>query len=154
MRALVISDTHGLLRPEILPLARTADVILHAGDVGRAEVLDDLRAVSPAPIHAVRGNVDRSPPLSSLPETVLVELGGVWVYVRHDLKTLDLLPTEAGIGVVVSGHTHAPRLEEREGVIFLNPGAVGPRRFRLPVACAWLHVGGGTVQVEPVVLER
>lgn len=153
MRALIISDTHGLLRPEVLPLARAADVILHAGDVGRAEVLDGLRTVSPAPIHAVRGNVDRSPPLSSLPETVLVELGGVSVYVLHDLTALECSPAAAGIGVVISGHTHAPRLEERDGVIFLNPGAVGPRRFRLPVACAWLHVADGAVRVEPVVLE-
>ncbi|WP_104991062.1 metallophosphoesterase family protein [Deinococcus sp. NW-56] len=152
MRVLVLSDTHGPLRPEVLPLAARADAVLHAGDVGRPEVLGELRAASPGPVHAVRGNVDRSPPLSGLPETLLLELGGVWVYLLHDLAALDLTPVAAGIRVVISGHTHQPRVEERGGVLFLNPGSVGPRRFRLPVACAWLYLGRGGVRAEPVVL--
>lgn len=152
MRALVLSDTHGLLRPEVLTLAGEADALLHAGDVGKPEVLDALRAATPGPIHAVRGNVDRTPPLSGLPETLLVELEGVWVYLLHDCNDLNLQPQAAGIRVVISGHTHTPRLKERGGVTFLNPGSVGPRRFRLPVACAWLHLDGGAVRVEPLTL--
>lgn len=149
----MVSDTHGLLRPEVLPLAREADVILHAGDVGRLEVLDGLRAVTLAPIHAVRGNVDRAAPLSQLPETLLLELAGVWVYVLHDLHDLTLHPTEAGIAVVVSGHTHVPAVQERGGAIFLNPGSIGSRRFRLPVACAWLHLETGRVRIEALTLD-
>lgn len=152
MRTLVISDTHGLLRPEVLTLASEADALLHAGDVGQPEVLDALRAATPGPVYAVRGNVDREAPLTELPETQLVELGGVWVYLLHDLHALDLSPAAAGIRVVISGHTHAPKLEERGSVTFLNPGSVGPRRFRLPVACAWLHVQEGTVHPEPLTL--
>ncbi|SMB91053.1 metallophosphoesterase family protein [Deinococcus hopiensis] len=152
MRVLVLSDTHGLLRPEVLALVREADAVLHAGDVGKVEVLETLRGASAGPVHAIRGNVDRSPPLSGLPETLLLELEGVWIYLLHDLKALDLSPEVAGIRVVISGHTHVPRLEERGGVTSLNPGSVGPRRFRLPVACAWLHVAEAQVRVEPVTL--
>lgn len=152
MRVLTLSDTHSLLRPEVLPLAREADAVLHAGDVGSPEVLATLRDLTPGPVHAVRGNVDRSPPLSALPRTLIVELGRAWIYLVHDLHDLDLSPGAAGIRVVVSGHTHAPRLETREGVTFLNPGSVGPRRFSLPVACAWLHLNAGEVRVEPVTL--
>ena len=151
-RVLVISDTHGLLRPEVRALGPDADVILHAGDVGRPEVLDDLRAITPAPVYAVRGNVDRTPPLDGLPATLLLELGAVSVYVLHDLHDLDLRPTDAGIQVVVSGHTHTPHVEIREGVTYLNPGSVGPRRFSLPIACAWLHVDKGTFRIEPLRL--
>ncbi|GAA5511439.1 hypothetical protein Dcar01_00148 [Deinococcus carri] len=154
MRVLVLSDTHGLLRPEVLPLAREADAVLHAGDVGKPEVLAALREVTPGPVHAVRGNVDRTPPLAELPETLLLELGGVWVYLLHDRQELDLSPQAAGVQVVVSGHTHAPRAEEQGGVLFLNPGAAGPRRFRLPVACAWLHLEGGAVRAESLTLLR
>lgn len=152
MRVLVLSDTHGLLRPEVLTLAGEADAVLHAGDVGKPGVLEALRVVTPGPVHAVRGNVDRTPPLSALPETLLAELEGVWVYLLHDRNDLYLEPGAAGVRVVISGHTHAPRMEERGGVLFLNPGSVGPRRFRLPVACAWLELGVGEVRVEPVTL--
>ncbi|MDL2344606.1 metallophosphoesterase family protein [Deinococcus sp. MIMF12] len=152
MRVLALSDTHGLLRPEVLPLVAQADAVLHAGDVGTLQVLEALRAASPGPVHAVRGNVDRTPPLSELPETALLELGGVWVYLLHDLNDLDLSPVAAGVRVVISGHTHQPRREEQEGVLFLNPGSVGPRRFRLPVACAWLRLERGRVRAEPVTL--
>ncbi|MEF2277821.1 metallophosphoesterase family protein [Deinococcus sp. YIM 134068] len=153
MRLLVLSDTHGLLRPEVLALVREADAVLHAGDVGRPEVLDGLRAESSGPVHAIRGNVDRTPPLSSLPETLLVEFGGMGVYLLHNLDDLDLSPESAGIHVVISGHTHKPKLEERGGVTYLNPGSVGPRRFSLPVACAWLYLDGeGGVRVEALTL--
>lgn len=151
-RVLVISDTHGLLRPEVLELVPDADVILHAGDVGRAAVLDDLWTAARAPVYAVRGNVDRAPPLSGLPHALTLELGGVVVHVLHDLHDLDLRPADRGIRLLVSGHTHTPRLEERDGVTYLNPGSVGPRRFSLPVACAWLHVDTGTPRIEPITL--
>lgn len=142
MQVLILSDTHGLLRPEVLGLARQADALLHAGDVGKPEVLEALGEATPGPVHAVRGNVDRTPPLSGLPGTLLLDLGGVWVYLLHDLHDLDLSPQAAGVGLVVSGHTHMPKREQREGVTFLNPGSAGPRRFQLPVACAWLRVQG------------
>ncbi|MBB5235221.1 metallophosphoesterase family protein [Deinococcus budaensis] len=153
MQVLLLSDTHGLLRPEVLGLARQAGAVLHAGDVGKEAVLEALREATPGPVHAVRGNVDRTPPLSRLPTTLLLDLGGVWVYLLHDLQDLDLSPQVAGVSLVVSGHTHQPGLEQRGGVTFLNPGSAGPRRFRLPVACAWLRVRSGTFEVEPVTLQ-
>lgn len=153
LKVLVISDTHGLLRPDVLALARSADAVVHAGDVGKPEILAALREVTPGKVHAIRGNIDRLAPLHALPETLLLELGGVWVYLLHDLNRLDLVPEGAGIQVVISGHTHQPKLERRGGVLYLNPGSVGPRRFRLPVACAWLHISGGQVWAEPVTLE-
>jgi len=152
MRLLVISDTHGLLRPEVVTLARQASAVLHAGDVGGAAVLDALREATPGPVHAVRGNVDRTPPLSLLPGTLRLDLGGVWVFLLHKVQDLDLSPQAAGVRLVISSHTHAPGLEERGGVTFLNPGAVGPRRFRLPVTCAWLRVQDGAFEVEPLTL--
>lgn len=158
MQVLIVSDTHGLLRPEVLGLARQASAVLHAGDMGRTEVLEALREATPGPVHAVRGNVDRTPPLSLLPATLLLDLAGVWVYLLHDLSALDLSPQAAGVQLVVSGHTHQPGQEERGGVTFLNPGSAGPRRFRLPVACAWLRVPGQTgsdrpFEIEPVTLQ-
>ncbi len=135
----MIADTHGLLRPEVLTLAREADAVLHAGDMGSPEVLDALRAATPDPVYAVRGNVDRTPPLAHLPETLLLTLEGVWVYLLHNLQRLDLSP-------------HAPRLEEREGVTRLNPGAAGPRRFRLPVACAQLYLSPSEVRAQSLTL--
>lgn len=150
---LVISDTHGLLRPEVLALARHADAVLHAGDVGRPEVLKALQDASAGKVHAIRGNVDRVAPLNALPGTLLLEVSGVWMYMLHDLNTLNLVPEVAGVQVVISGHTHQQKLEERGGVLYLNPGSVGPRRFRLPVACPWLHLNGGQITAEPVTLE-
>lgn len=152
-KVLVISDTHGLLRPSVLELAGQADTVLHAGDVGKPEVLKALQGATPGKVHAIRGNVDRAPPLNALPETLMLELEGVWVYLLHDLNELDLVPAVAGVQVVISGHTHQPKLEERGGVLYLNPGSVGPRRFRLPVACAWLHISGGRITAQPVTLE-
>ncbi|MFB9994178.1 metallophosphoesterase family protein [Deinococcus oregonensis] len=153
LKVLVISDTHGLLRPEVLALVEQAGAVVHAGDVGKPEVLDALREAAPGELSVIRGNVDRVAPLNTLPETLLVELGGVWIYLIHDLNQLDLVPEVAGIRVVISGHTHQQRVAERGGVLYLNPGSVGPRRFRLPVTCAWLQLEAGQVRAEPVTLE-
>ncbi|WP_261663325.1 metallophosphoesterase family protein [Deinococcus sp. Marseille-Q6407] len=150
MRALILSDTHGLLRPEVLTLLPQAELIIHAGDVGSPDVLAALQAAAGGPLHVVRGNVDRQPPLSDLPATELLEAGGRSLYLLHNLDDLDLAPRAAGIDAVIFGHSH--RLEQRreDGVLYLNPGSVGPRRFSLPVACAWLDLSD--LGVEPVRL--
>jgi len=147
----VISDTHGLLRPEAVEALRGCERIVHAGDVGRPEVLAALDAV--APTVAVRGNVDRGEWAERLPETEVVEFEGVQLYVLHDLEQLDLDPAAASFAAVISGHSHRPRLEQRDGVTYLNPGAAGPRRFKLPVAVARLRVVGGVVSAEIVNLD-
>lgn len=148
----VVSDTHGLLRPAAVEALRGSRLIVHAGDVGRPEVLEALREV--APVVAVRGNVDHGSWAEALPASEVVELGdGVLLHVLHDRKDLDLDPATAGIRVVVTGHTHQPTVEERGGVLYLNPGSAGPRRFRLPVTVARLWVEGGEVTAEIVTLE-
>jgi putative phosphoesterase len=147
----VISDTHGLLRPEALRALAGADLIVHAGDVGSPEVLEALRTV--APVVAVRGNNDRAPWASALAETEVVESGGRTLYVLHDLKTLDLDPRAAGFDAVIAGHSHQPRIERRDGVLYLNPGSAGPRRFRLPIALAWLDVDAARIDAEIVQLD-
>jgi len=134
----VISDTHGLLRPEAVAALRGSDRILHAGDVGDPGILDRLREL--APVTAVRGNIDRETWAAALPETELVEVEGVSLYMLHDLARLDLKPEAAGIRVVIYGHTHQPEIEERNGVLYFNPGSVGPRRFRLPVSLGRLVI--------------
>lgn len=130
----VISDTHGLLRVQAAAALRGVDHILHAGDVGRAEILEELRAI--APVTAIRGNVDVRGACSLLPETDAVELGGRLFYLVHALGDLDLKPEAAGIAAVVYGHSHRPEVKERDGVLYLNPGSAGPRRFSLPVTVA------------------
>ena len=147
----VISDTHGLVRPEALRALAGADLIVHAGDVGRPEVLDALRAV--APVVAVRGNNDRGPWAAALAETEVVEAGGRSLYVLHDLKALDLDPRAAGFDAVIAGHSHQPRIERRDGVLYLNPGSAGPRRFRLPIAVAWLAIEPARMDAEIVQLD-
>jgi hypothetical protein len=142
----VISDTHGLLRPEAVRALEGVEMILHAGDVGGPEVLEALGRL--APVFAVRGNNDRGAWAEELPEWEVVEVGTVGVYVIHDLKEMDLSPSAAGFRVVVSGHSHKPELEERRGVLYLNPGSAGPRRFRLPVSVARLRVEGAEVSAE------
>jgi len=132
MRVGVISDTHGLLRPEAVESLAGADHILHAGDVGDPSILDVLGAI--APLTAIRGNIDRAGSCAALPATEMIELGGTTFYILHDLKELDLDPIAAGIGVIVSGHSHQPSIERRKGVLYLNPGSAGPRRFSLPVS--------------------
>lgn len=138
MRIGVISDTHGLLRPEALKALQGAEHILHAGDVGDPAILDALRAV--APVTAIRGNIDEGGPCGSLHPTELVERSGRSIYMLHDVKQLDLNPEAAGISAVVFGHSHKPLIEWWRGVLFLNPGSAGPRRFQLPVSLAWLHI--------------
>ncbi|MGH9586892.1 MAG: metallophosphoesterase family protein [Acidobacteriaceae bacterium] len=140
----VISDTHGLLRPEVLPALAGVEHILHAGDVGDIAILDTLRAI--APVTAIRGNVDVSGAVARLPETELVELRGVSIYMLHDLGTLDLNPVAAGISVVISGHSHQPMMERRKGVLYFNPGSTGPRRFTLPVSLGLLLIDQGSVE--------
>jgi putative phosphoesterase len=145
----VISDTHGLVRPGAVEALAGADLIVHAGDIGSAEVLDRLQAI--APVVAVRGNNDRGAWAASLPETEVVEVGPLSLYVLHDLGTLDLDPAAARFHAVISGHSHRPLIDWRDGVLFLNPGSAGPRRFRLPVALARLAVREGRLQ--PRLLE-
>lgn len=147
----VIADTHGLLRAEVVEALRGAEMIIHAGDIGKAAVLDTLRAL--APVKAVRGNGDREPWARGLPKTEAFEIDEVGVYVLHDLGELDLVPEAAGFKVVVSGHSHHPSVQERNGVLFVNPGSAGPRRFRLPIGIAFLHVQGASVEAELVPLE-
>jgi putative phosphoesterase len=137
----VISDTHGLLRPEAVSALAGVDRIVHAGDVGREDILRSLEAV--APITVVRGNVDHDAWARRLPQTAVLEVAGVRVYVVHDLATLDIEPKAAGVHVVVSGHSHVPRIDQRDGVTYLNPGSAGPRRFTFPVTVAKLWVEGG-----------
>jgi putative phosphoesterase len=138
MRIAVISDTHGLLRPEALKTLQGAEHILHAGDVGDPVILHTLRAI--APVTAIRGNVDEGGPCGHLPPTELVDLSGHSIYMLHDVNKLDLNPEAAGMSAVVFGHSHKPLVEWRRGVLFLNPGSVGPRRFELPVTLAWLNI--------------
>lgn len=147
----VISDTHGLLRKEAVEALRGSDLILHAGDVGGPAILDELRAI--APVHAVRGNTDRDEWSRDLPATEVVEVGSVLLYILHDLATLDLDPAAAGFAAVVYGHSHRPAQETRQGVLYLNPGSAGARRFDLPVSVARLTVTGRSLDAEILELE-
>ena len=142
----VISDTHGLLRPEAVAPLRGSDYIIHAGDVGDAEILKQLNAI--APVTAVRGNVDREPWARKLPETQVLEAGGISIYILHSVADLDLKPEAAGFAAVVSGHSHIPKQEVRNGVLYFNPGSAGPRRFKLPVSVGRLVIEGGKVRGE------
>jgi putative phosphoesterase len=147
----VISDTHGLLRPEAIAALRGSDHIIHAGDVGSPEILEKLAAI--APVTAVRGNIDKSTWSRKLPETAVLELDGVCIYVLHDLAQLDLKPKAAGFAAVISGHSHVPKQEVREGVLCFNPGSAGPRRFKLPVSVGKIILEDGGVRGELVHLD-
>ena len=146
----VISDTHGLLRREAVEALRGSVHILHAGDIGTPEILERLREI--APVTAVRGNVDHGAWASVLPQSEVIEIDGVSIYMRHILDELDLKPEAAGFNVVVYGHSHKPASEARSSVLYFNPGSAGPRRFNLPVTVGKLIVGGGKVQGEIVTL--
>lgn len=146
----VISDTHGLLRPEAVAALTEVDHILHAGDVGDASVLDRLRAI--APVTAIRGNVDTAGPCSELPATEAVEVAGKTFYLVHAIEDLDIEPHAAGIAAVIYGHSHRPSIEERNGVLYLNPGSAGPRRFDLPVALAKIVVADDVLHASIVPL--
>ena len=146
----IISDTHGLLRPEALQALEGSALIIHAGDVGPPEILEALGRI--APVFAVRGNVDNAPWARTLPVTEVVEAGGRQLYVVHQLDHLDLDPGAAGFAAVIYGHSHAPSAEFRGGVLFLNPGSAGPRRFNLPVSIARLTVENGAATAEIIEL--
>ena len=140
----IISDTHGLLRPEAVDALRGAEHILHAGDVGDAFILDQLGQI--APVTAIRGNVDRGGRCGRLPETELVELDGQSLYMLHDRIALDLDPVAAGITAVISGHSHHPAIEWVKGVLYFNPGSAGPRRFSLPVSVGFLEISESGIE--------
>jgi len=146
----VISDTHGLLRPEALDALRGSDLIIHAGDIGDPDILDTLRTI--APITAVRGNVDRESWARKLRATEVLEASGKSIYVLHSLQELDLKPKAAGFAAVVSGHSHVPKQQTRDGVFYFNPGSAGPRRFKLPIAVGKLMVEGERITGEIIVL--
>ena len=146
----VISDTHGLLRPEAVAALAGVDQILHAGDVGTPDVLAALRDV--APVTAVRGNVDHGVWATALPMTDVVRLGALDVYMLHDLAALDLDPAAAGFAAVITGHSHQPKAEGKRGVLYLNPGSAGPRRFALPVTLSILHITGATIEHQRIDL--
>ena len=134
----LISDTHGLLRPEAVRALSGVQHIIHAGDIGRPEILAELRAI--APVDAVRGNNDQGAWANRIPETLTLGFGGLRIHVIHDVKELELDPRAARFDVVVSGHSHKPMVVERDGVCFVNPGSAGPRRFKLPVTLAYLDL--------------
>ena len=146
----VISDTHGLLRPEAVEALRGSEHIIHAGDVGAPEVLDQLRSI--APVTAIRGNIDKAKWARTLPETEVVELDGVSIHILHDLSQLDLKPEAAGFQVVIYGHSHIPKQETRNGVLYFNPGSAGPRRFKLPISVGKLHVSASKVRGEIITI--
>jgi hypothetical protein len=151
VRVGVISDTHGLLRPEAVAFLAGCDCIIHAGDIGRADVLAQLAAI--APVTAVRGNNDSGAWADAIAETERIQMGGASLYAIHDLALLDIDPAAAGVDVVISGHSHKPVIERRAGVLYLNPGSAGPRRFRLPVAVAELIIREGAVSAHIVELD-
>jgi uncharacterized protein len=142
----VISDTHGLLRPEALAALRGSDYIIHAGDIGDHTILKALAEI--APVTAIRGNIDRDAWAQKIPATNVLEVSGVSFYILHNLTELDLKPEAAGFQVLVSGHTHKAKSETRNGVLYFNPGSAGPRRFRLPVTVGKLQIKDGKVSAE------
>ncbi len=150
MRIGLISDTHGLLRPEALDALAGSERILHAGDIGGPEILAALARI--APVIAVRGNNDREAWARDIPDTAVTTVDGVSICVIHDLATLEIDPAGAGHAVVVSGHSHRPRHELRDGVHYVNPGSAGPRRFRLPIAVGRLEIAAGTIAVDLLTL--
>jgi hypothetical protein len=154
MRIGVISDTHGLLRPEVAPALAGVDRILHLGDVGKISILRELERI--APLIAIRGNVDRDGPCGELPETEVVLEEGRYIYLLHDLNTLHLDPAAAKFAAVLYGHTHAPNIYKKKGVLYFNPGSCGPRRFQLPITVGMLTIesnGGIEAEIIPLELE-
>jgi putative phosphoesterase len=147
----VISDTHGLLRPEAVAALRGSDLIIHAGDVGDPAIIEALRAI--APTFCVRGNVDTGSWASALPMTAAVEVGALTFYVLHDIAQIVVDPASAGFAAVVFGHSHKPLVETRQGTLYLNPGSAGPRRFALPISVARVRVSGRDITPELVELK-
>lgn len=146
LRVGLISDTHGLLRPEAEAAMIGCDYIVHAGDIGDATILTKLSVI--APVTAVRGNTDKGAWAKTVPLSKVLQVGEIFIYVLHDLAELDLDPAAAGFQVVVSGHSHHPLIQKRKGVLYVNPGSAGPRRFKLPIAVAELHISGTTINTQ------
>jgi uncharacterized protein len=142
----VISDTHGLLRPEAVELLRGSEHIIHAGDIGSQEIIAELRKI--APVTAIRGNVDTQAWARSFAETEVVEIAGMDIYIIHDANALDLNPKAAGFAAVISGHTHQPKQEIKNGVLYFNPGSAGPRRFKLPISMGRIVIADGKLNGE------
>jgi putative phosphoesterase len=150
LRIGVISDTHGLLRPQALQALAGAEHLIHAGDIGSPKVLEQLREL--APVTAVRGNNDVEAWADGLPGAVTFELAGARLHLLHNLAELAVAPASAGIRAVITGHSHRPAIRKSEGVLYLNPGSAGPRRFTLPVSVAWLEIDNGTLEAQLVEL--
>ena len=150
LRIGLIADTHGLLRPEALERLRGCDQLIHAGDIGKPEILAELERL--APLSVVRGNNDTQDWAADIPERLLLKIGRLTLYVLHDHTRLDLDPAAEGIDVVVAGHSHKPLKEERDGVLYLNPGSAGPRRFSLPIVIGVLEVAGKKIEAELITL--
>ncbi len=149
MRIGLISDTHGLLRPEALDILRGSDFIVHAGDIGHPDILAKLSRL--APVTAIRGNIDTAAWAQSLPATDVLDIGGTtFLYVLHSIADLDLNPAAAGFHAVISGHSHKPEITWKDGVLYVNPGSAGRRRFSLPISLGYLHVENGTLSAELV----
>lgn len=146
----LISDTHGLMRPEAVSALQGVELILHAGDIGKPDILEQLQAI--APVIPVRGNNDRGEWAEAVPEHQLVEVEAGLIYVLHDVKALDLDPAAAGIKAVISGHSHQPSVQNQAGVLFVNPGSAGPRRFKLPISVGVLQVEGESLRPELIEL--
>jgi putative phosphoesterase len=144
MRIGIISDTHGLLRPEALELLRGSEHIIHAGDIGAPEIVGELEKI--APVTAIRGNVDTQAWARRFAETEVVELSKVFLYVIHDVNAIDLNPKAAGFAAVISGHSHKPKQEVKDGVLYFNPGSAGPRRFKLPISVGKLEISATGIQ--------
>jgi putative phosphoesterase len=151
IRVGVISDTHGLLRPEAAAALAGSDFIVHGGDIGNAGILAELSAI--APLTVVRGNNDRGAWADGVPDTAWLELGAVFIYAVHDIATIDIDPEGAGVQVVIFGHSHQPLAEQRGAVLYLNPGSAGPRRFSLPVSVAMLEIDGSAIGARIVELD-
>lgn len=148
----VISDTHGLLRPAVLDALRSSDLIIHAGDVGDPAILDEFRDI--APVYAVRGNVDYGAWANALPEKEWVEVEGRLIHIIHDLEELDVDPKTSQVDLIISGHSHKPHWYEKNGIWYLNPGSIGPRRFDLPISLALVEVSQNQIQPNFIDLEK
>ncbi|TRO23147.1 metallophosphoesterase [Ectopseudomonas mendocina] len=151
MRIGLIADTHNLLRPEALAALQGVDHLIHAGDIGGPHILAELQRI--APLSVVRGNNDQDAWADTIPKRLRLTFGGVTLHVLHDLKQLDTDPAAQGVNVVIAGHSHKPQHELRDGVLYLNPGSAGPRRFKLPIGVGILHIENGRVQAELITLQ-
>ena len=148
----IISDTHGLIRPEVLQEFKGVDMIMHAGDIGSSDVLESLESI--AKVYSVRGNTDNGMFASYLPKTEVVKIGDLYLYLIHDIDELDLNPAAAGFNAVIFGHSHTPKIKEQNGILFFNPGSAGPKRFKLPTSAGILHVTEKSINGELINLNK